>query len=549
MITAGQIAVAMGLQLDSASFKAGNGALRRIAASARRYIEGEAVASVYRFLRSTTEAATQLVTLSQSMGLTVEQTQMWGYVAQQSGSNVKVLNEGLNMFIRNLKNLTLGKGSAMIKEQFASLGIDATKAKQALSGPDGLNEVLLEVADRVQAMGRTGNTAALTRLFGRDAGRALLGSFARGRAGIESVMQRRRGMGLISEQDAKNSQELDNRIKDIKTALSALAAVVVAKLAPSLIKMAESASKWIADNKDLISGALVLAVKFLAMAFRDVARALEVVAFFARHLWLTIPILTAIGYLIYVWMLPALQAAAIAFVFVSAAALQFAINTAASVIESVQMIAATLAFMAEEAIAAGIDMLVAFAPFIALGVAIAAIIAAIIYGVVLIVKNWAKVKEAFVKTWHEAVEAGREFLDWIESLPGVVWDAMKDAAHFIVSELGKALDWVLAKAHAVWDDMKQIPILGYAFRGIGTVAGDIFGSGGTSGQAAIRRMNAADVARASGNAHRVTVGDTTQNITVNVKNAEDAKKVTDAYQDQHNKNLRHTMAGVGGQVR
>ena len=549
MITAGAIAVALGLQVDSASFAKGSGALKRIAASARRYIEGEAVASVYRFIRGTAESATHLVSMAQSMGLTIEQTQLWGYVAQQSGSSLQVMNEGLNMFVRNLKMLTMGGGSKMIRAQFAALGIDSEKARKALAGPDGLNEVLLEVADRVQAMGRNGNTAALTRLFGRDAGRAILADFARGRAGIEELMQRRRGFGLISEQDAKNTRDLDNRIKDIKTSFSALAAVVVAKLAPSLIEMAKSAAKWIAENKDLISGALVAAVKVLAMGFRAVARALEVVAFFARHLWLTIPILTAIGYLIYVWMLPALQEAAIAFVFVSAMALQFAIDTAASVIASIGEMATAFAAMAQMAIATGIDMLVAFAPFIAMGIAIAAIIAALIYGIVLIVQNWAKVKEAFVKTWHEAVDAGREFLDWIESLPGRVWDAMKDAGHFIIREIGKAFDWVIAKAKSTWHWLEGLPGIGLLFKGMSYVAGRLTGSNDTIGQAALRRMSAADAARAAGSAHHVTVGDTTQNITVNVKNAEDAKKVTDAYADQHNKNLRHTMAGVGGRAR
>ena len=368
------------------------------------------------------------------------------------------------MFVRNLKMLTLGGGSKMIRAQFAALGIDSEKAKKALSGPDGLNEVLLEVADRVQGMGRTGTTAALTRLFGHDAGRAILADFARGRKGIEELMQRRRGMGLISEQDAKNTRDLDNRIKDIKTSFSALGAIVVAQLAPSLIEMAKSAAKWMSDNKDLISGALVVAVKVLAMSFRELGHVIAFVGYIVRQVQegnpLVIAALTALGALIFAWVLPALQEAAIAFVFVSAMALQFAIDTVASVLTSLGEMAAAFQAVALAAIEAGIDMIVAFAPFIALGVAIAAIITAIIYGIVLIVQNWQQVKDAFVKTWHEAVQAGEDFLDWIESLPGVVWDAVKAAGRFIIDEIGKAFDWVVAKAKSTWHWLEGLPGIG-----------------------------------------------------------------------------------------
>src|SRR4051812_27822053 len=80
-----------------------NSVLNGLRKNLQRLVAIRTVERVFDFVEHATEAATHLVSMSKAMGMTVEQTQEWGYVAERSGSNLKELNTGLNMYLRNLE--------------------------------------------------------------------------------------------------------------------------------------------------------------------------------------------------------------------------------------------------------------------------------------------------------------------------------------------------------------------------------------------------------------------------------------------------------------
>jgi len=91
-VTVGELFVLFGLQVDKKSWNEGMGMLNGLKRAATGLVAALGVRAITSLVEHTTEAATHLVSLSHAMGMTIEQTQEWGYVAAQSGSNLKELS-------------------------------------------------------------------------------------------------------------------------------------------------------------------------------------------------------------------------------------------------------------------------------------------------------------------------------------------------------------------------------------------------------------------------------------------------------------------------
>jgi hypothetical protein len=276
--TVGELSVLFGLTVDKSWDKA-HGLIKGLQNAARVFVAGQAVAGIMHLVQSTTEAATHLYSMSQAMGLTVQQTQEFQYVAQQSGSDINKLSVGMSMLIGNLRKFSGGSGSKQFKKDMVEIGISQRDAAKALQSPDGMMAVLMKTSDHLQKLGKNGNAAGLGReLFGARAGRDLVADLARGSKAVEELMARRRAMGELDEKEVLSLRDLGNRMKDVKNSFSALAMSVVAKLAPTLLEMADSALKFITANKDIITGALSAAINIVAGAFRAVGAIIGVIA-------------------------------------------------------------------------------------------------------------------------------------------------------------------------------------------------------------------------------------------------------------------------------
>lgn len=269
-----------GLKPDSSWGKARTliGGVKALAAG---MVVGGAARAISHIVTGATEAATHLISMSTAMGMTIQQTQEWGYVAEQSGSNVKELSVGMNMLLRDLRTYSEGRGSKVLRDRFRELGIGVDDAKNALASPDGLQKMLLKTSDALKGLddkGLKGMEATFTQLFGVRAGRAMLADLARGSQGLNELFEKRRAMGELTKQQAIDLRDLGNNIKNIKTAFGALAAQVVAAAAPALMKLASAAGKWMEENRDLIQGLVLDAINALAYGFRLLGKAIEFVA-------------------------------------------------------------------------------------------------------------------------------------------------------------------------------------------------------------------------------------------------------------------------------
>lgn len=263
-----ELAALLGLQVDKKGFNEARRLIGGIRSALGGLVAAAGVKSLTGFIEHTAEGATHLVAFSKAMGLTVEQTQEWGYVAEQSGSNLRELSVGFGMAERNLRNFAEGRGGKALRATMREIGTSTEDAKAALASPDGMNAWLLKTSQRFKELGDNAQRGALGQaVFGARAGRAVVADMARGADAIKELMERRRSMGELSGEQATQMRDLSNRIRDVKTSVGALGAQVVASLAPALIDMATAATKWIAANKDIISGAFEIALRGVAAVF------------------------------------------------------------------------------------------------------------------------------------------------------------------------------------------------------------------------------------------------------------------------------------------
>jgi hypothetical protein len=525
----GQLFVMLGLQVNQGQWNQGMSVIKGLRSAATGLIAALGVRSIVNLVEHTTEAATHLVSLSRAMGMTIEQTQEWGYVAAQSGSNLKELSVGMNMLERNLRLFAEGRGSKVLRDRFTELGFTRDEAQKAIdAGPTGTQNVILKIADGVHKMDEGMRKATNTQLFGVRAGRAMLADIERGSDGLKELFERRRKMGELTEDDALNLRGLGNRIKDVHTSLDALAQKAVAQLAPMLTDLAERAVQWISANRELLTGALEVAVRGVALAFEAVGAIVS---------WVSDLIHDAMG----------------------------GDDGATAILIGIAVAIGTILVPALWSMAAPI--IAATWPFLA----IAAIVALIAYGILQVVKHADAIGAAITSAVDRARKRIKEFWDYVtgenaaDNLGKDISDALSHAWDVIKEKAFDVLDSISKKA-------REIPVFGWLGEKIGQGAGmltnavtgarhldmdpgDTLISGddvapGNIHNAPSAAAQAAAQAAANNTTQQpnVTIGPT--HVEINVNSVEDAKRAHDAFQDDRTDNaIRHAVSSVGGEVK
>lgn len=495
-----------GFRVDNSGLKSIKSALNSLRAATAGVRLGRIVSGLVGIAEHAGETATHLISSSKALGLTMQQTQEWGYIAEQSGSNIKEFGVGLSMYESNLRKVANGTAGKMVRAQFRDMGIDAAKAQQTIhGGTQSISNSLLVVSKRLKDM-NPNEVGPLSRgLFGARAGRAMAADLVRGPEAIEALMKRRRAMGELDEKDANTLRELHNRTEDIHRSFNAVAMKVVAEVAPGFIKLAEAAVQWVSANREMISGVLKAAFEALGAVIGVIAKAISGLASLIKA------------------------------AFAGDAGATAALAGLAAVIVTLVL---------PSIVAMGVAIYAALGPALLIGLAIAAVVLIVIK----LRKHWGDIADFFEKSWNGITIAARAFWDWLMDTATVVgeaimapinalldaWSAVKEAAH-------DALDWIIDKVEA-----------------IGSAISRVFGSHngyGNDGQyhlfnvqqganAPASAGTGAPAAQTGGGAKSVTVGPTT--VTINdVKDAAQAKEgIRDAIDNTH----RHAAAALGGEV-
>ncbi len=413
-MTVGELYVLFGISTDASSFKNAEKALTGLKSAALGFLSISALKSFTGFVEHIAESAVHIIGTSQALGLSTRALQQWTYIAKQSGSNVQQLTQGVGMFEKNLRAFAQGGGSKAFKQSMRDVHLTAADAKNDLASEDGVTGALMKVSKAFKDMGNTGARGAISKgLFGARAANTITADLANGPEAIKEKLKRLDALGgVIGDKKLQDLKKFNNSIQDLKTSLSALATNVVGALAPGFTKMINAASKWIAENKDLIAGAFSTAVKILGAAFSALGSIIS---------WVGDTIKKAIG----------------------------GDDGATAILIGLATVIGGLVVPALYAMIAPI--VIALAPILA----IAAVVALLYFGLQKLIKGWGGIQKAAADAYQWIMKKASEFGDWVESIPGKIVDAMAGVGRTIRDAFGDALDWVKKKAHDAWEAIKR----------------------------------------------------------------------------------------------
>ena len=208
------------------------------------------------FIGQSIRYASSLGEVSQQLGVTTRDLQVYRFIASQVGIEQSEMDSGLSRLTR-----TIGQAATGGQQQqrvFQKLGLDIRKANGEIKTA---GDLMPELADRLSQIESPAQRAAvLVELFGRS-GQKLDVLLAGGSAGIRNMTAELEQMnGVLTNEEIRRADDFADKIDKLKTALKV-------RIASALSEDTAAISILIGDV-----GRLVTAIITLMGAFRDLER-------------------------------------------------------------------------------------------------------------------------------------------------------------------------------------------------------------------------------------------------------------------------------------
>lgn len=241
-----------GLKRAEASVKAWGASVRSVGAKifAVGALGGGAIGGITKFAVNVGSA---LNDMAGKTGASVEALSALGFAADQNGTSLEAVGNGLKFMQKNIAGAV--NGSEEAAEALASLGMSAEQL-QGMS-PDqqfvALADGISKISDPAQ------RTAAAMKVFGKS-GADLLPLLNQGKVGISGFMREAEALGLIvSGETAQRLDDLGDVFGKLWDVVKAAAVSIGGALAPVLttitqgiVNVASTITKWIQQNQGLV---------------------------------------------------------------------------------------------------------------------------------------------------------------------------------------------------------------------------------------------------------------------------------------------------------
>ena len=211
--------------------------------------------------KSWATAGGELSEMSERTGVSASKLSALSYAATQSGTDLEGLEGGLRKMSKSLTEASQGS-----KAQVDALGrLGLTYADLKGKAPDEQFKIL---ADRIDAVEDPTIKAGLAMdIFGKNA-TALVPLMTGGRAEIERLTEKARGLGIVmSDEAAEKAHQLEKALNDVgrvcKSTWGALAGAlspVLKQASQDLIGVVQNAKDWINANQKMVVMATASAV-------------------------------------------------------------------------------------------------------------------------------------------------------------------------------------------------------------------------------------------------------------------------------------------------
>lgn len=232
---------------------------------------GVSLAGIGAMIKSSIDSADALDEMAQRTGIAVESLSLLVPAAELSAVSTEKFEAGLKKLATGM--LEAATGSEASAQNFEALGVAVQNQDGTLRDSE---HVLLDLADRFQAMPDGAEKAALAvDIFGK-AGAEMIPFLNQGREGIGALKQEAAELGLqLSADTAAQAGNFNDALDKLKLATQSIGNQIIASLLPALNDMAggmvESAKQG--GTLRVILDGIVLVLKTLALGAATVGKA------------------------------------------------------------------------------------------------------------------------------------------------------------------------------------------------------------------------------------------------------------------------------------
>ena len=437
----------LSLKADHASFEKGDKLLESIKTGLEVLAVAEIANGIREIFNGVSETAIAASRMAQKIGISTEAVQELGYAASTTGVSTEELQIGFTKMAKGLEEFRT-KGTGPVGEALLALKIPLKEIKN-----DSPDQLLSTLADKFAAMpDGIHKAASAVEIFGRS-GADLIPLLNKGGAGIADLRAEAERLGIVVDGKTTESfKELEETSMRVHGAITGFKNTLAIALLPTISKLADGLFRWIEANKEVIASDVKSFVDGLATAFGFASDAVGILVDGVEAIEDVFTdafngdtgaqaLLIGVGWALTIAVLPPLIAAGIA-------AWSFAAG----------IIAAAL-------------------PFILVG----AEIALIAYGIIKLVKNWDKVKEAVksvARGIRDGISAAFSFIADLPVIKQLIWlvgkladltglkdhfdtsheKATEDSVTMSKDEFAKAHPEIVKGAKDNYDDPDQVAI-------------------------------------------------------------------------------------------
>lgn len=202
-------------------------------------------------------------------GVGVERLQELSFAAKRAGASPEALEKGLKDLSKHIADIGSGKDTTSdAATLFQALGISVKDAQGNLRSAESVFD---ELSDAIQ---RNEDPALRTRMAMAtlgESGRRLIPMMSQGAAGLKEMARQAHEMGLVlSEEDVAAASKLQDSLDDMKAVFGSVGNSIGAKLAPAVMKIADSFKNLAIKNREAFSERFAGVAEQFAEAFSKI---------------------------------------------------------------------------------------------------------------------------------------------------------------------------------------------------------------------------------------------------------------------------------------
>lgn len=261
----------LGLSVDAASFAVADHMLGAVKSGLGLLVQGaaRAGAEMKDVITRTVETASALNDTSAALGVTTEALQELGYAAEQNGSSMEGMADGLRKLSIHMQAAAEGGGEAA--EVFRKLGVSVTEGGKLRA----VDDVLGDIAEKFKPSNMPDGArkvAFAVDLFGRS-GASLIPTLKEGRDGLAKWRKEARELGIVLDAEViAAGDELGDSWTKLQMAAIGLKFAIAGPLLGSINESVTAVISWVKANRALIAQRLQAILTAVGLTIKAVAK-------------------------------------------------------------------------------------------------------------------------------------------------------------------------------------------------------------------------------------------------------------------------------------